>query len=548
MEKLSTEIDLWFFILESISILLSCSRKLSSKLLSFVAFPSKRAEPETDDQASISMQEINNVMKNIGLPFHDNEFMKKTVCKAEEITALFQDQEPSLDEAKEAFAVFDENGDGHVDAEELQRVLYNLGFGREGEAGFELDSCTSGKTKEKGFFRVAVTKEPTLTNQSPPFIPVGVLRALPLGHSPQCWLIISGSFACLEFLNGCATVRQTLSFSHSLFRSGQVNMGSLPALLFCCFDLVRQTVDSFLPCSYSLFRSGQAGIRLSGKLFVRCCEYGQVDTELFSFAVFEFGQADIRLLGSLLHIIFEFGQVCDELFFIHCFRIQVDIELFSFVVFEFGQTNVGLFLFCPAVANMVRWISNCFSFVVFEFGQTNAELPLSVGCPTESLGGILHHLFIPPVFISCLGVVDFSSLFVSPFSNLVRQTLSRPIHRFRIWSGSLFTVFEFGQVDIERFSFVVFEFGQTDVEFPFLFHSLFRRFRIWRTLNPGMLFTLRFRIWLGTSGKTKEKGFFRVAVTKEPTLTNQSPPFIPVGVLRALPLGHSPQCCKFLKT
>ncbi|PKU72392.1 probable calcium-binding protein CML30 [Dendrobium catenatum] len=132
MEKLSTEINLWFFIL------LSCSRKLSSKLLSF---PSKKAESETEDQASISMQEINNVMKNIGLPFHDNEFMKKTVCKTEEITALFQDQEPSLDEAKEAFAVFDENGDVHVDAEELQRVLYNLGFGGEGEAGFELDSC-----------------------------------------------------------------------------------------------------------------------------------------------------------------------------------------------------------------------------------------------------------------------------------------------------------------------------------------------------------------------------------------------------------------------
>lgn len=150
MEKLTTEINLWFFILETIVIFLSCPRKLSSKLLTFLTFHSKgiqrkvenRAEPETEDQTSISTEDVKKVMKSIGLAFHDDELMKKTIWKAEEITALFLDQEPSLDEAKEAFAVFDENGDVYVDAEELKRVLCKLGFGEEEEEGrFELDFC-----------------------------------------------------------------------------------------------------------------------------------------------------------------------------------------------------------------------------------------------------------------------------------------------------------------------------------------------------------------------------------------------------------------------
>lgn len=47
---------------------------------------------------------------------------------SKEISELFEDQEPSLEEVKQAFDVFDENKDGFIDAGELQRVLFVLGL------------------------------------------------------------------------------------------------------------------------------------------------------------------------------------------------------------------------------------------------------------------------------------------------------------------------------------------------------------------------------------------------------------------------------------
>ncbi|GFY82980.1 calcium-binding EF-hand family protein [Actinidia rufa] len=53
------------------------------------------------------------------------------------MTSLFEEKEPGLDEVKEAFDVFDENRDGFLDAREIQRVLYNLGF----KDGLEIERC-----------------------------------------------------------------------------------------------------------------------------------------------------------------------------------------------------------------------------------------------------------------------------------------------------------------------------------------------------------------------------------------------------------------------
>ncbi|URE30405.1 Calcium-binding EF hand family protein [Musa troglodytarum] len=50
---------------------------------------------------------------------------------------LFADEEPSLEELKQAFSVFDENGDGFIDEVELQTVLAKLGIA---EAS-DLDAC-----------------------------------------------------------------------------------------------------------------------------------------------------------------------------------------------------------------------------------------------------------------------------------------------------------------------------------------------------------------------------------------------------------------------
>lgn len=54
-----------------------------------------------------------------------------------ELSGLFEGEEPSLEEVEAAFAVFDDDRDGFIDAAELQRVLPKLGF-REGLA---LEAC-----------------------------------------------------------------------------------------------------------------------------------------------------------------------------------------------------------------------------------------------------------------------------------------------------------------------------------------------------------------------------------------------------------------------
>ncbi|XP_043704856.1 probable calcium-binding protein CML46 isoform X2 [Telopea speciosissima] len=53
------------------------------------------------------------------------------------LSLLFEEKEPTSEELKEAFEVFDENRDGYIDAEELRRVLCDLGF----MEGLELEEC-----------------------------------------------------------------------------------------------------------------------------------------------------------------------------------------------------------------------------------------------------------------------------------------------------------------------------------------------------------------------------------------------------------------------
>lgn len=50
---------------------------------------------------------------------------------------LFTEDEPSWEELRQAFSVFDGNGDGFIDDLELGRVLRELGVGE----GLEVDAC-----------------------------------------------------------------------------------------------------------------------------------------------------------------------------------------------------------------------------------------------------------------------------------------------------------------------------------------------------------------------------------------------------------------------
>ncbi|KAF7820520.1 putative calcium-binding protein CML45 [Senna tora] len=54
-----------------------------------------------------------------------------------EFCGLFEEEEPSLEEVKQAFDVFDENGDGFIDGRELQRVLCVLGL----KEASEMENC-----------------------------------------------------------------------------------------------------------------------------------------------------------------------------------------------------------------------------------------------------------------------------------------------------------------------------------------------------------------------------------------------------------------------
>ncbi|XP_059643067.1 probable calcium-binding protein CML46 [Cornus florida] len=67
-------------------------------------------------------KEVEMVMERLGI-FCDSD----DVCDELQIGTLFEEKEPSLEEAKEAFLVFDENNDGFIDAGELKNVLCSLG-------------------------------------------------------------------------------------------------------------------------------------------------------------------------------------------------------------------------------------------------------------------------------------------------------------------------------------------------------------------------------------------------------------------------------------
>lgn len=104
----------------------------------FFGKPEKRESPKLDvatkmDHEVLSRKDVEIVMEKIRIACNDNQEM----MTSQELSALFEDMEPSLQEVKEAFDVFDANGDGFVDATELQRVLCSLGY----KEGSKVEEC-----------------------------------------------------------------------------------------------------------------------------------------------------------------------------------------------------------------------------------------------------------------------------------------------------------------------------------------------------------------------------------------------------------------------
>ncbi|CDY30262.1 BnaC04g31730D [Brassica napus] len=77
------------------------------------------------------------VMRSLGLlADSESEGLQKRYS-SEELSNLFEETEPSLEEVKQAFDVFDENRDGFLDPIDLKRVLTVLGL----EQGSNLENC-----------------------------------------------------------------------------------------------------------------------------------------------------------------------------------------------------------------------------------------------------------------------------------------------------------------------------------------------------------------------------------------------------------------------
>ncbi|XP_022774503.1 probable calcium-binding protein CML45 [Durio zibethinus] len=91
-----------------------------------------------EDDGRFHRKDVEKVMGKLGLfCSQESEELNKSFG-SDELSRLFE-EEPSLEEVKQAFDVFDVNKDGFIDAEELQRVLLILGL----KEGLKLENCNT---------------------------------------------------------------------------------------------------------------------------------------------------------------------------------------------------------------------------------------------------------------------------------------------------------------------------------------------------------------------------------------------------------------------
>ncbi|PIN13772.1 hypothetical protein CDL12_13604 [Handroanthus impetiginosus] len=76
-------------------------------------------------------------MNRVGIVCGLEDINDNTSFSEKDLLSMFDEEEPSLEEIKETFGVFDVNNDGFIDASELQRVVRDLGL----KEGCELEEC-----------------------------------------------------------------------------------------------------------------------------------------------------------------------------------------------------------------------------------------------------------------------------------------------------------------------------------------------------------------------------------------------------------------------
>ncbi|XP_057481135.1 probable calcium-binding protein CML46 [Actinidia eriantha] len=96
------------------------------------------SEEKTED-GHMCREEVEVVMGKLGISCSPEGGKFQERLGSDDLSNLFEEKEPSLEEVKEAFNVFDEDRDGFIDAKELQSVLCGLGF----KEGLEMQRCRS---------------------------------------------------------------------------------------------------------------------------------------------------------------------------------------------------------------------------------------------------------------------------------------------------------------------------------------------------------------------------------------------------------------------
>ncbi|EOA18506.1 hypothetical protein CARUB_v10007058mg [Capsella rubella] len=112
-----------------------CVSEKKSKDLEFQT--SIKREDYHDDDGGLFREDVVMVMKSLGLLTDSGSEGLQKRYSSEELSNLFEEKEPSLDEVKQAFDVFDENRDGFLDPIDLQRVSTVLGL----KQGTNLENC-----------------------------------------------------------------------------------------------------------------------------------------------------------------------------------------------------------------------------------------------------------------------------------------------------------------------------------------------------------------------------------------------------------------------
>ncbi|KAI9120635.1 hypothetical protein K1719_007668 [Acacia pycnantha] len=92
---------------------------------------------ENRDDGKLERDEVKMVMEKLGFFCSPEGDELEDMYGSDQISGMFEEEEPSLEEVKQTFDVFDENRDGFIVGRELQRVLCILGL----KEATELENC-----------------------------------------------------------------------------------------------------------------------------------------------------------------------------------------------------------------------------------------------------------------------------------------------------------------------------------------------------------------------------------------------------------------------